>query len=153
MNFSDEPCHSVLTKCRVCAKQLVISVADCYNDISDPNKLLPMAACNRCFDLRERRNRTTNLIEKFCKQLFLLVPQKGDKVAQARDKIREGLLKVTMEYAKVHAEYHNAKSALWNEDFTDLFMARPENWVAVMSEYRKQARQHFSQQKFESALA
>jgi hypothetical protein len=56
-------------KCKICGKALELKVDDSYP--GDALNLVPMACCNWCFDMRERRIKIETMLKKVCYQLNL----------------------------------------------------------------------------------
>ena len=86
-------------KCKICGKVLVLTIADDYPTGRDPLRLVPMATCNPCFDLRERRVKIETQIKKFCHILELLAEK--DQITETEGKaIRTATEAVVMLAAK-----------------------------------------------------
>lgn len=117
--------------CKICHKPLVIQVADDY--VGDPLKILPMATCNRCYDLRERRIRLEEALFKTCYGL-VANPKAKDSV---RGAIHATLVELTKKYSQWFGEANNLSGHLWEEQFVDMLMAKPNETSRVLSEYRR----------------
>jgi|SRR5208282_1927040 len=54
------------TTCKFCKKAVLLAIDPSYDALADPQKLIPLAACNRCADLREEKRRLTERIARIC---------------------------------------------------------------------------------------
>jgi hypothetical protein len=81
--------NEVAATCRICGCGMMLQLAVGYPAGKDPQKLIPMATCNRCYDLRERRIKIESSFKRLCHALAM---EKMDE--SKRDRTHE-LLKVT----------------------------------------------------------
>lgn len=130
-------------KCRLCLKPLTVEVDDSYGEHGDPFKLLPMATCNRCFDLRETRIRIESQVARASR--MLIMQPKMD--ASIRNKIRDSLRIATQAYARYVADLNNSKVMAWNEDFVDLIMEKPDRSLTALTLYRNNRTKEIQEQR------
>lgn len=122
--------------CKVCKKAIVVQIAEEYE--GDAMGLRQLATCNRCYDLLTKRNNATELISRACANIIGARGQKSaSKLIEAA---RRALEAGTKSYASVIAEYHNSPTMIWNDDFVDLLIQKPEQWHRILSQYRDGAR-------------
>lgn len=67
-------------KCRICGTRLMLQIDDAYDIEHDASKLIPMATCNPCFDLRKRLQKLEDAIKLTCHDLSLNTIDKGKAV-------------------------------------------------------------------------
>ena len=119
----------IATTCKFCKIPITVHVDNDYAKLGDPYKLLPLACCNRCADLRVSRRVLEKKIGNICTQLMFA----GRKVeSAARDRARTGLTHWTKEYAKLIAKWHKMDGLCWDEAVVDQLMEKPETWGDVL---------------------
>jgi hypothetical protein len=122
--------------CKFCGKPMVLTIDDDYGKLGDPFKLLKMAACNRCSDLRTKRTRLEDQIRKIC--LSMVASRPGQDEAA---RIMVGLDKLTQRYALLVADWHNMSGSAWDQTFSQMLMDRPDAFSIILSQYWKMFRQ------------
>jgi len=127
--------RGVLTKCKICKKDLVVQVD---NDYFGPlDTLLAMATCNRCYDLREKHLKATANIESGCN--FLV--QHPEASQKELEKTKKHLEKWTKQYAEAISAFNNSSRVIWHEDFVRNLMETPDKWYEALRFYRTTARE------------
>jgi hypothetical protein len=80
--------QEVAGKCKICGCHLVLQLGTNYPQEKDPMKLIPMATCNRCYDLREQRIRIETNLKRLCHELAV-EKMTDDKRARTLDLIQK----------------------------------------------------------------
>jgi hypothetical protein len=126
---NDGPFHSVGTTCKFCRQPITVQIADSYDELSDPLKLLPLAACNHCADLRVERRKLESKIQFICK-----LREFGPKVpSPEKNRDTRSILEThTKAYAKLIARWHEMDGMSWDEEVVNQIMDHPENWGEVL---------------------
>lgn len=126
------------TNCKICHKPMLVEADEDYIAMGDPAKLLPLATCNRCYDLRDRRIRAESSIERQCYALAIVKRPVSDMVA----KFTVSLTAATQAYVRWFCDFHNLTpwQNCWSEDFVRMLIERPRNWHQILQNYRKQFR-------------
>jgi hypothetical protein len=119
------------TECQFCSKLLVLWVDPQYAAMGDPMKLLKLAACNTCADLRVRHRKIEETIAHCCTALNQGV-RKSDMQA-----FRDTLATATRKYAEVIAQMHGSDTMVWDESFPELLADRPDRWGVILSKYTR----------------
>lgn len=114
-------CKSVAAKCKFCGRILTLWVAEDYNELGDPMKLMKLAACNRCADIKTAQRKLEAAISKEC---GLLLNRPDEKT---RTKIKTSLCLLTRSYLEVISDWLNRQTAQWEEAIVDDMMARPNS--------------------------
>lgn len=134
-----------LANCRICKKEILLTVDDDYAAMRDPVSLIKMATCKHCFDKYSARERIHDGIYKAC--CSLLSCTEDSRI----NGIKIVLETLTKKYAKWLADCHNA-TPVWQQDFVDLLMRDPANWSRTLKNYRtgyKQALKRNVEGRFE----
>ncbi|HET7624389.1 MAG TPA: hypothetical protein VFM25_03920 [Verrucomicrobiae bacterium] len=125
--------HAV--KCKICKRPLVVRT-DEECPLEWAQRLLPMATCNRCFDLRARRIAITEKLHNVCMELCTVryFEKNGatPRTNQLRQKLKIALEKLCPAYMEVIAEYRGRK---WDEpcdEFVALLMEKPDKLDACL---------------------
>lgn len=122
------------TTCKFCKKPLVISVDDNYAQVGDPFKILPMATCNRCEDMREKKRTLEEAIAKVCFQLKAFSDKiTADQIAKSKASL-EGL---TRAYSRMVAKYLNATYPAWDIECVNLLVSQPTHWPKIVGQLWK----------------
>lgn len=134
------------TTCKYCKIPLILNIDDAYGELGDEHKLIPMAACNRCADLRVNIRRLIDSVGRLCSNL---IQWAGGKNADRRGKVLPILHQVTRKYAEQFARLHNSKRMIWSEDFGLLLWERPEKWGIIIDNYKKTTAREYAQEQRE----
>lgn len=115
--------------CKFCKKPITVEIDDAYAELGDPMKLLPMACCNPCADLRVKRRN----IEENIKAVAMILVQCKGKVPQAISQMASEQLRVkTQAYCKLIAEWHDMSGMAWDENIPAAIMDHPDMWYSVL---------------------
>ena len=123
----------VPAKCKICSKPLVLEIDDDYAEVGDPNNLIPMATCNKCFDIREDILKYQKFILNWCSRV-MTVPQKGRQ--QKLETCRQAIYSSSKKFCAAVARSHNANSDLWSVDIVDLLVDNPDRAGAILGKFR-----------------
>lgn len=126
------------THCQFCKMPITVEADDSYAALGDPFKLLPLAACNQCADLRVSRRR----IEAKVRFLSRVIQMAGNNATDTLLKSsRETLTKLTQDYAKMIARWNKLEGMAWDEECVNQIMDHPERWGDILSQLWKTFRQ------------
>lgn len=128
--------HSVAGTCRVCGKALVLKVDDDYPWPIE--ELLPLAACNRCYDIHDRFKKAEANIRNVC----LWLSQNQELTPEKRQEGQKRLEKWTKEYAEAIQQLNNADRVVWSEEFAQNLMKQPDKWYETLGFYRDNVEQY-----------
>lgn len=118
----------VEAKCKFCGCLLSITVDDDYGKLGDPYNLLPLAACNRCADYREKRRIIFAHIRVLCLGLIQGEWTKKEDI----EKVRLNMEKLLKNYIRIYAKYKNLEEADWDEAILEAVMSKPKGYVDVL---------------------
>lgn len=122
--IDEEPCKGHGTTCKFCKKPITIYVSTSYDALADPNKLIPLAACNTCADLRTERRSIEHKIKTIC-----TLRSRDKKLAQAKEgPHRAALEKLLKQYAHLIARWYGMSGMCWDDAAVDDIMYQPEAW-------------------------
>lgn len=128
--------------CKICHKPVFLKAdPDCEQNWL--NVFLSCVCCDRCFDLREDRNRVTGKLQAICQWLLAIDATRLEPAAKKlkRDKARERLTYWTRQYAEWFSRFHGVPShVIWSDDFAQLILEKPEKVDQVLGQYRSHAR-------------
>lgn len=113
-------------KCKFCKKELTLSIDDSYDGIGDPMKLLPMATCNTCADLKERQRRIVDRLGTVAAQI--IADSKNTKISELRTRLDLNL----KDYLRFVAEWLRVPYVEYDEVLTDEAMAKPQDLSRVI---------------------
>lgn len=132
-------CRSALTKCKICKGELLIWIdVDCTPQWEA--KLMPMATCDRCYDLMERRRVAHAVIGQACwtlhqlsleNEAFMSVKRKA-AVKQIREECERSLYTGLTKYLEATAEQVGRKWTLPVDEYVGLFLDRPHKWQDML---------------------
>lgn len=126
------------TRCKFCQRPLVIVIDDCYPIERDPQRIIPLAACNRCADLRETQRRLEDSIGRVCMSFW---SHKTNRKAGPDESVRmateENLTHLTKKYADWFGEFKGLTGYLWDNALVESLMDKPERWGQVLGDYRE----------------
>ena len=117
------------TQCKFCHKPIGVEVDDDYAGLGDPFKLLPLASCNRCSDLRVERRNLELRLERCCS----LVSMTGLDEAKRRETLKGVLGTLSRKYAEMISRWHNHEGSLWDESIVSQLMDNPAHWGNTIS--------------------
>lgn len=117
------------THCKFCKKPITIDVDDDYESIGDPHKLIPMAACNSCSDIRVERRVLESKIKKACMER-VSTKRPSDEYL---NKFRNLMEKLMKDYARMIARFHFMSGMAWDDECLELIVEHPAQWTEVLS--------------------
>lgn len=124
------------TNCKFCRKPITIEIDDSYAELGDPHKLIPMAACNSCADIRVERRVLESKIKYSCmNRLSTKRPSE-----EYLNKFRNLMEKLMKDYASMIARFHFMSGMSWDDECLEAIMEHPENWNEVLSRLWKMFR-------------
>lgn len=112
------------THCQFCKIPITVEIDDSYAELGDPYKLIRMAACNRCADLRVTRRNLERLMGRQCSALCLLRSSKTKEPTE----IRSNLERLTQDYARMIARWNHLDGMAWEPAIVDAILEDPHHW-------------------------
>lgn len=123
-------------KCKICKIDLTLSIADDYPAEKDPRNLIPMATCNRCFDLRERRIKIETGIKRICYRLEL-----GSLESSDRAKLGDSLKMLAKKYSEWCADILRRQHAANVGYLASALIESPTQWFNHLKDFETAASQ------------
>lgn len=117
------------TTCKFCKKPITIEIDDSYDVLGDPQKLIPLAACNHCADVRVKRRNLESALQRQCSAIQLL-NSAGVKVPE---KARKNLTYLAQQYAKMIADWNHTKDTAWDDAIVDALLQKPQDWGNIIA--------------------
>lgn len=130
------PTHSVAGTCRNCGKPLVLKVDDDYPWPIE--ELLPLAACNRCYDAHDKFKKAEANIKNICLWLIQTEKPAPEKLSATQKKLENW----TRSYAEAMQQLNNADRVVWSEEFAQNLMEQPDKWHDTLEFYRDRVQQY-----------
>ena len=130
------------TTCRFCKRPITPEIDDNYSGLGDPYKILPMACCNFCSDIRVERRVVEEKIQRACRALSSL----SVSDTKGRDNMRALLEKLTKKYARMIARWYGNEGSLWDEGVLEVLMKQPNQWPDALGKLWSSFR-HWQQQQ------
>jgi hypothetical protein len=127
------------THCKFCKKPISVAVADDYAEHGDVFKLLPLACCNPCADIRIEKRRLERKVQIVARCLELSGPDKTDKL---RSDCRSKLTKLTQDYAKLIARWNGMQGMSWDEEVVNMIVEKPDSWATLLGQLWKMFRHY-----------
>lgn len=119
------------TTCKFCKKEIVLEIDDAYAELGDRHKIIPMAACNRCADLRVRKRNLENAIKDIAMALVQLKSKASpDTLAISRD----GFTRLTKKYTSMIADWVHSTSPWWDSTIVESLMEHPDKWPDILQQ-------------------
>jgi hypothetical protein len=115
--------------CKFCKKPITIEVADSYAELGDPHKLIPIAACNRCADIREERRILEDKIRKLSMTFNSMKP---DARKQETGRYRLAFDRLLKRYANLICRWHYLSGMTWDDAALDTIIEHPDHWQDVL---------------------
>ena len=95
-------------------------------------KLLPLAACNRCADhkhrMRPMRDRLKNLCEHFC---IIRATTPKEITPKYQQNFRDDLVTITKRIMNEITDYNHLQN-FWQEDFVIQLLEHPDKWGMIL---------------------
>jgi hypothetical protein len=117
------------THCKFCHKPITIEISDEYEVNNDPLKILPLASCNRCADIRVERRRLEDKVRVTAMTLAMAGKHRTAEVAAKTRTVIEKLLK---DYANLICRWHYLSGMTWDDAAVDTVMEHPDKWPDVL---------------------
>jgi hypothetical protein len=125
--------------CKFCHKPLSVEVDDDYSKAGDPLKLLPMACCNECSDLRERRRVLHGWFAVLINKAILLQPGSKD-YEHDREKLRTSVTAAVRAYLRLISSWLMMPPIQFDEGIVEDFITNPRNAGKILGILWKMAR-------------
>lgn len=126
---------SIPGKCQICGTGLLLKIADDYPG-GDPMKLVSMATCNRCYDLRDRRIKIEGNIKRICHRLSLGKLDDGEK-GRLLEMLKVLARKFSIWCADMLRRQHAANVGYLETVLID----HPEHWYRSLLDFEEAAAQ------------
>lgn len=108
--------------CKFCAKVLTLEIDDGYDVLADPFKLVGLAACNRCADLRVRRRTLNTTLCKIAAHL------QHDRSKENVDEARQGFTMLIKRYLILVSDWTKGTSIGWSRHNTAEAIVDPQRF-------------------------
>lgn len=126
------------TNCQFCKRPITLEIDDSYAELGDIHKLIPMAACNRCADLRVERRTLEAKIKHVCMMRAFSKRKPSDEENEKATKV---LTKLTQDYANMVARWHERQGMAWDEECVALLLEKPQQWFDILGNLWRMYRQ------------
>ena len=93
--------------------------------------------CNRCGDYHARRLVLEAAIKKAVERLVVTRQTCSDRKGEIIQAIRQVFTELTKSYARLVCEF-SCLQFVWEQEFVDLLMEKPDRWYFIIANYRKQ---------------
>jgi len=134
--FAGDGTKTVVTyKCKFCQKTGAIEVDDHPGIRFQVEKWQPALCCNRCGYYREARNGIRDRVQGVVEHLIQMKSLKA-LTQELETGIRAKLTDHTKNYARLINE-HYRKVNVWDREFINILMDRPEMWPRILNDYEK----------------
>lgn len=128
----------VKSQCKFCHKPLVLKCDAEYGDMGDPYRLVRLAACDNCADLRVRQR---NIIEGLKHAIFLMAYGYDEKLKEASRKLLKAYLRLVSDWLHIDPVLD------WDEAILDDFLVKKDKLGAVLNMMWQMGRHHVAQRK------
>jgi len=122
-----------VAKCRICKCELRLQIDDDYDPEFDSAKLIPMATCNRCFDLRARLRKIEDSIRILCHSLSF--PITDERRARAYELLR----KLSNQFSQWCSDMLNRQHMADSGSLATRLMKEPSNWWKALRKFESEA--------------
>lgn len=116
-------------ECKFCHKPISLSCDDEYDAIGDPQKLVPLAACNDCADVRVLRRILEKKIQTVCGNFNSLRLKERE---ESEHEVRKALNRLTTEYCRMIARFHKKSGMAWDDAIVNQLIEHPDQWADVL---------------------
>ena len=116
------------TTCKFCHKPITLQIDDAYAELGDPYKLLSLAACNECADVRELRR----LLEERIRKVAMMVAAMDRPKQEEKDLMRKNLLVLCEKYSRMIARWHRMEGMAFDAAVVDDILTRPDQWPVAL---------------------
>lgn len=124
------------THCKFCKIPITLEIADDYDVLADPRKLIPLASCNHCADLRVERRNIEGSLGSQCAAIGLIKSARKELPRNARINIDI----LTKQYARLIARWNRLEGMAWEEGIVDAILDDPHHWGDVAGRMWKMCR-------------
>lgn len=119
--------------CKFCGSDCEVEQhEDCPDEWAD--KLLPMVACNRCADFRSNLTSHGSDVHKACAS-YIQVLNSNKGTQEKEQQMRRTLEIMTRRIADTTCRFYRLEPAVWDIDFVQQIMEKPEKSWAIISTY------------------
>lgn len=132
----------VPTKCKFCGRPIEIWVDDAYARMGDPFKLVKLAACNRCSDLKVEKRLLDSRLNWAISRLQLA----GDEKA-ASDRYRGIVSGLMHKYWDLICRWTSIRNTEFDEGIVEMVLSNPSKCARMVSEMWRIANLSKSQQE------
>lgn len=119
------------TTCKFCKKPITVQVDDAYAELGDVFKLLTLACCNRCADLRVKRRNLEDGIKKIVNPL---IAKFGNASVEESNMARAALVTLTKKYTAMVADWLHSTTPWWDVTIVDSIMEKPDKWTLFIEQ-------------------
>ena len=120
------------TTCKFCNRPITVEIDDTYSELGDSLKLLPMASCNRCADLRVERRMIEDAVKSTAMRLH-----RSDRTTETINQSRDSFIKLTQKYANLIARWNGMDGGAWDIEGVELLLDKPDHWSKILGEFWK----------------
>ena len=138
------------TTCKICRRPChptidtpTLEEAEVYQEAVD--KFLPLVTCNRCYDIRDKRDRAGAAIWKACYTLTTVSPAK--RTDTMRSTARTTLEAALPAYADAIAAQYGSSEVLFHRSAIDLMLEEPDKCSATLKAMRERTRAMAKEQR------
>ena len=132
--LSNGPYTKFSTECKFCKKPITIEISQSYFGLNDPFKLLPLASCNKCSDLRVERIGIENSVKRVAMILHLAGRNRSSEMVS---RSRDSFIKLTQKYANLIARWNGMDGGAWDVEGVELLLDKPDHWSKILGEFWK----------------
>lgn len=132
------------THCKFCKIPITVEIDDGYEKHGDPYKLLPMACCNECADVRVLRRSITRKIQFTCRILQMAGTNATDEMIS---KSRKALTSLTQAYAKMISRWNKTEGMAWDEEIVNQLIEQPDQWGVIITQMWKMYKDSVAQKE------
>lgn len=123
--------------CKFCQKPISVEVDDDYAALGDPYKILHLACCNFCGEVREERRK---IYDKLKRALTWLEVAGDSKTV--RDNSAELLTILTKRLMRLIGKWYAVPDLIWEEAIVDQIMAGPKKAHVVLASMWRMGKEH-----------
>lgn len=129
------------TTCKFCKQPVVLRIAnECPPELYEG--LVSMAACNRCGDRIEKRNKANDGIKDCCTRLSRKIEslKAGERLSkEVISAAMQTLSVLTRHISEVVADAHGSTTIVWSEEFPRMLVENPDRWHPIVKDFRHRA--------------
>ena len=134
--FTGDGAKTVVTyNCKFCRRPGAIEMEDEPNIQIQIAKWQPILCCNRCAGYREVRYGIRDRIQGVVEYMIQMKSLRA-LTQELETGIRSKLASHTKGYATV-VNQHYRKVNVWEKDFVDILMERPDMWARILNDYER----------------